>query len=320
MASSLEELKYFFYSLEFKPFAKTRDTHNSHAIGKEVFFELANIKKQGKALLIDRFENSDKKSSRELFISNATIIHADRKVRLTIALIRKSRKPKVKKKNSFHIEDLDVLGDIVEVTHFFYDFSTSQNVICVERNSNGPNIKDIEYYLKSVARDKLELARTADLTIHMKDTIENTITRMKNVLSFNIKIRPSNISLMDKRLADNYFSGFDIVSSMYKPQFLRFEAFFKRQGRKKNEERAKNKIATSMFSDALSIFNKKPEETEYFEQFDVVYEDGKGLEDTFNLLNDKMVVVKYVESDDITLKESYNLIEKDFSDFVNSLQ
>ena len=75
-----------------------------------------------------------------------------------------------------------------------------------------------------------------------------------------------------------------------------------------------------MFAEALKVFNKDPDETEYFEQFDVVYEDGKGLEDTFNLLNDKMVVIKFVEStDSLTLKDSYNLIEKDFTEFVNSL-
>lgn len=316
----LTEVKYYFYSLTFKPFADKKETHNNHTIGKEIFFYLANIKNQGEAILIDRNEKKEKHPKRELFLSVATIIPNDRIVRYTMALIRKGKRPKLKKKGTFRLEDLNALGDIVEVTHFFVDYSTDHNIICVEQNHNGPNIADIEYYLKYIGRETLTIARTADLTIHMLDNIENTMEKMKNVLSFNIKIRPSNLDLINTELSKNFFSGFDIVSTIYKPEFLRIEAFFKKQGRK-IKKRKENKIATNMFSKALSIFKTDPQETDYYDQFDVVFEDGKGNEDTFNLLKNKKVAIKLIPNNkELTVRESYELVKDDIKNFVNEIK
>ncbi|QCX00592.1 hypothetical protein FGM00_10920 [Aggregatimonas sangjinii] len=318
--TKLQELNYYFYSISFKPFADKRLTHDSHKICTDTLYHLANIKQQGKGLLKDRNENRSKLPKRELFLSSATIIPKDRRARFTMALIRKGRRPKIKKKGTFSLESISNLGEIVEVTHFFIDFSTDKNFICVEKNHNGPNIADIEFYLKMVARDDLQLARTADLTVYMNDTLDNALEKVKNVLSFNIKMRPSNLELINEQLKKQFFSGFDLVSKIYKPEFLRVEAFFKKN-RKRDIERKQNKIATNMFNKALSVFKKEPTEAFYYDQFDVVFEDGFGNEDSFNLLKDKKIVTKKVDvSEDISLKNSYRLIEDDFTRIVEELK
>lgn len=314
-----EEFKYYFYSIVFKPFADKKESHNSHKICIDTLYYLSNIKQQGKGLLIDRNENRSKMPKRELFLSSATIIPKERRARLTMALIRKGRRPKIKKKGTFNLESITNLGEVVEVTHFFVDFSTNANFICVEKNHNGPNIADIEYYLKAVARDSLNLARTADLIIHMNDNLDEALKKAQNVLSFNIKLRSGNLDLINEKLKNQFFSGFEIVSKVYNPEFLRVEAFFKKIGKQK-EEKKQNKIATSMFNRALGIFKNNPTETFYYDQFDVVYEDGSGNEDSFNLLKDKKIITKLVEVEqDLSLKESYNLISKDFSRTIEDL-
>ncbi|SHF41117.1 hypothetical protein SAMN05444483_1015 [Salegentibacter echinorum] len=316
----VKEIKYYFYSIEFKPFADKRDTHNNHKICIDTLYHLANIKQQGKGLLKDRNENRAKLPKREMFLSSATIIPKERRARFTMALIRKGRRPKIKKKGTFNLESITNIGEVVEVTHFFVDFGSDKNFICVEKNHNGANIADIEYYLKMVARDDLQLARTADLTVYMNDTLDNALQNVKNVLSFNIKMRPSNLDLINEQLKTQFFNGFEIVSKVYRPEFLRVEAFFKKQGRK-IEERKKNKIATNMFNKALKVFKKDPTETFYYDQFDVVFEDGTGNEDSFNLLKDKKIISKLIEdSTDLSLKESYNLINDDFTQVVNDLK
>lgn len=319
-STKLEEIKFYFYSIIFKPFAEKKHSHNNHKICIDTLYHLTNIKQQGKGLLKDRNENRSKLPKRELFLSGATVIPKERKARFTMALIRKGRRPKIKKKGTFNLESIANLGEVVEITHFFIDFSTDQNYICVEKNHNGPNIADIEYYLKSVARDDLQLARTADLIVHMDDNLDDALQKVKNVLSFNIKLRPGNLDLINEKLKNQFFTGFDIVSKVYKPEFLRIEAFFKKQGRS-SQDRKQNKIATNMFSRALGIFKSNPTETFYYDQFDVVFEDGLGNEESFNLLKDKKIIIKKVEANkDLTLKESYNLIEKDFSNIIKELK
>lgn len=235
-----------------------------------------------------------------------------------MALIRKGKRPKLMKKGTFNLEDLKHLGDIVEVTNFFIDYSTNQNVICVEQNHHGATILDIEYYLKNIARDRLNLARSSELKIHMTDSIENTLDSLKNVLSFNIKIRPNNLELINKELGKHYFDSFNTVSKIYKPEFLKIEAFFKKNG--KQNKHKENREATNMFKKALEVFKSNPEETIYYDNFIVLFEDGKGTEETFNLLKNKKVVTKSIEQGkDLSLRDSYDLVTNEFADFVQLL-
>lgn len=312
----LTDVQFHFFSLKFKPLANVRDSYNSGGICKAVILHLTNIKKQGEAILCDRNEKRTKKSSREVFISSASFDYNERRAKLTMALIRKGKRPKIMQKGTFKLKSIKDLGDIVEVTHFFIDISGDNNVICTERNPNGPNIHDITYYLQKVAKVDLNLARTTELIVPSTGTIENSMDKIKNVLKFDVKIRPSNLDFIESKFKNNYFSGFEILSKIYSPEAFRIEAFFKKNGRKL-VKRKENKIATSMFKEALSIFNKDPEQTEFYENFDVVYEDAKGIEDTFSLLKDKYIITYKIEAEkDLSLKESYDFIKNDITDFV----
>lgn len=153
----------------------------------------------------------------------------------------------------------------------------------------------------------------------MKNSIEQTLENIKNVLSFNIKMKSANLGLIDKQLERNYFKGFDLISNLYKPEFFRVEAFFKKQGKKVNLP-GDNKIATNMFTKALEIFKSKPEETEFYDNFIVTYENGRGIEETFNLLKDKKIFERKIEEGkDLKQSESYDLIKDELTEFVDSL-
>lgn len=318
-ATKLIDIKYYLYSINMKPYADKAKEYTSSKIVKEVAGHLSNIRSQGKAVLIDRNENRQGSSPRELFLFSAVLLPAERRVKCTMALIRKGKSPMLMKRGTFNLEEIKNLGDIVEVTHFFIDFKNDKNVICVESNPHGPNIADIEYYFKKIGRDELQLAKGVDIDIFMKNSIDQTLEKMKNVLSFNIKMKSVNLALIDKQLEKNYFKGFDLISNLYKPEFFRVEAFFKKQGKKVNLP-SENKIATNMFAKALEIFKSKPEETDYYDNFIVTYEDGLGIEETFNLLKDKQIFERKVEEGkDLKQSESYDLIKDELTEFVNSL-
>ena len=317
--AKLIEIKYYLYSIIMKPYADKASEYSSAKILRQVAGHLANIRTQGKAVLMDRNENKQGFPPRDLFLSSAVLLPAERRIRCTMALVRKGKNPMFMKKGTFNLEEIKKLGDIVEITHFFIDYKTDHNVICVERNPHGPNIADIEYYFKKIARDELQLAKYTELNIFMVNSIENTLNSMKNVLSFNIKLKTANLDLIDKQLEKNYFKGFDLIANLYKPEFLRIEAFFKKQGRKINLP-SENKIATGMFTKALEVFKANPEETDYYDNFVVVYEDGKGIEETFNLLKDKKFFERKVPEDkDLKQKESYELIKDELTNFVSLL-
>ncbi|WP_131725787.1 hypothetical protein [Flavobacterium sp. Root420] len=317
--TKLTEVRYYLYAIIMKPYADKAKEYSSSKIVKEVANHLANLRSQGKAVLVDRNERKQGFSPRELFLSSAVLLPAERRIRCTMALIRKGKNPMFMKKGTFALEELKQMGDIVEITHFFIDYKTDQNVVCVERNPHGPNIADIEYYFKKIARDELQLAKFTELNVFMDNSIENTLGAMKNVLSFNIKLKSANLELIDKQLEKNYFKGFNLITNLYKPEFLRIEAFFKKQGKKVNLP-TENKIATGMFAKALEVFKANPEETDYYDNFVVVYEDGKGVEETFNLLKDKKFFERKIEEGkDLKQGESYDLIKDDLTLFVNSL-
>ena len=147
----------------------------------------------------------------------------------------------------------------------------------------------------------------------------NTLEKLANVTSFNIKIRPTNIKNLNKEFKERYFTGFDIVSKVYQPEFIKIEAFFKKAGRKVSLNR-ENKKATGMFRNALQIFNKTPEEIDYYDNFVVKYEDTKGAEQNFNLLTEKKVFMKRVLLQELTLKDSYGLISDDLTEFAKSIK
>lgn len=318
--TKLIDIKYYLYSINMKPYADKANEYSSSKIVKEVAGYLSNIRSQGKAVLVDRNENKKGASPRDLFLFSAVLLPADRRAKCTMALIRKGKSPMFMKKGTFNLEEIKNIGDIVEVTHFFIDFKTEKNVICVEGNPHGPNIADIEHYFKKIGRDELQLAKGVDIEIFMKNSINQTLEKMKNVLSFNIKMKSANLALIDKQLEKNYFKGFDLITNLYKPEFFRVEAFFKKQGRKINLP-IENKIATNMFAKALEIFKSKPEETDYYDNFVVSYEDGRGIEETFNLLKDKKIFERKIEEGkDLKQSESYDLIKDELTNFVNLLE
>lgn len=317
--TKLIDIKYYLYSVNMKPYAEKAKEYTSSKIVKEIAGHLSNIRQQGKAVLIDRNENRLGSPPRELFLFSSVLLPVERRAKCTMALIRKGKNPMLMKRGTFNLEEIKNIGDIVEITHFFIDFRTDKNVICVESNPHGPNIADIEYYFKKIGRDELQLAKGIDIDIFMKNSIDKTLDSLKNVLSFNIKLKSANLALIDKQLEKNYFKGFDLISNLYKPEFLRVEAFFKKQGRKVQLP-SENKIATNMFTKALEVFKAKPEETDYYDNFVVTYEDGKGLEETFNLLKDKKIFERKIEEGkDLKQSESYDLIKDELNDFVNSL-
>ncbi len=312
-------VKFNFYQLRFTPYNRESSNNNSRTILEKVITFLSQEQVAGRGLLIDKHQDRENNSPRPLFVTSTTRMLREKRIRVSMALLRSGKIPFLKPADKFLLVPLDTSnGEIAEQTHFFIDYNKDSIVLCAEFNSNGPRISDIEYYFRIVARDKLRLAKATELEIFMDTSIDKTLADLKNVLNFDIKVQPQKLAQLDTALIGQYFTALTSLGNRIKPKFIKLEAMFQTQG-KQIESSELNKEANTMVTSILRSFKAKPTNIDVFEQFVVKYEDGNGKEELFNLLKGKKEITKMVDVTEISGRKWYELIEKDLDDFVNNL-
>lgn len=274
---------------------------------------------QHKGYLVDRLEKRSGGDTRELFLSSVVFLAKEQRIRCSIALLRKGRAPKLKPADKFLLIPISELGTPAEETHFYIDYSKSYAVLCVEFNFFGPRASDIEFYLRNVAHDKLRLASATQLELYMDAPIAETLKQLKNVLNFEVKMRPQRITQLDKDLVGSYFTGITTLAQRVKPKFIKLEASFQNPGGAVQSTEL-NKEGTGMVKILLERFLKSPYNIDCFDGFTVKYESTDGTEEVFNLLKGKKEIVKEIDLKKIKKKrEFYDLIKEDFDQFMDTL-
>ncbi|TSD63975.1 hypothetical protein FFF34_015545 [Inquilinus sp. KBS0705] len=315
---NLSTIRFHFYSLKFTPYNDV--AQSADEILFKIITYVTNELHKGKGHLIDRNHNRPDEGSRELFMAQSVFILKDKRIRCTIALLRSGRVPMLKPADKFKLIPLDAAqGSIAEQTHFFIDYSKSPAIICLEFNSNGPRLSDIEYYLRNVARDTLRLAKATEVTMHMNTSIDKTLSELKNVLNIDIKVQPQKLAILDTELVGQYFLGINTIGQRIKPKFIKLEAMYQTPGNTVRSTEL-NKEANSMVINLLQKFKGRPFNIDAFENFVVKYEDKEGNEEVFNLLKGKKEIVKEFDLTKITkLKDWYELIKPEFDEFIEKL-
>lgn len=314
---SVRELRLFLNTLKFAPYKEYEGEHTTSSILKNIFIYLREERKKGNGLLIDRHENQDKVEPRELYMVTHRILPKERRIRCSMALLRKGKQPKLKPLDKFKLIPLSSIeGDIVEVTHFFIDFSGTTCIVCAEYNHNGPRIKDFEFYLRNIAgSNNLKLARATELTLLYNNTLEHTLASMQNVLSMDVKLKPSNLARMDADVRQTYYSSMNNIGKEFKPKFLRLKTYFQIPG--SSAQTDINYEANDWFKGMLKVFRSKKRNIKLFEDFEVKYEDTHGDENIFNLSKTREEILIIIGADqDFKNKEMYLLIEPELNQFI----
>ncbi|WP_460219347.1 hypothetical protein [Psychroserpens sp. MEBiC05023] len=313
---SREILKFHFYSIKFKAYAKLEREYSSTTILKDAITFLTNELHKGQGYLIDKHRNRENESPRELFMTSAVFMPKERRIRCTLALLRSGRIPKIKPVDEYKLVPIKTLGSIAEETHFFIDYSRNYAVVCIEYNHYGPRMSDVEYYLRNVSREKLKLAKAVEVNLYMSNTIDKTLENLRNVLNMQIKIQPSKIAQMDNDVKGQYFTGINTIGNRLKPNFIRVETYFQTPGNNITSKEL-NKEANSMVKTLLGKFKARPFHIDCFDDFVIKYEDKEGNEELFNLLREKKELDYDVEMSTLKKKRHwYELIEKDFDEFM----
>lgn len=318
---NLTEIHYHYFSLKFTPLKSVEDKYNSNDIMRNVITYISNqLHQEKKGHLIDRHETKQH-SRRELFINRAVFLPLEKRIRCSIALLRSGREPFLKPKEQFKLIPLSeqTIGSIAEETHFFIDYSRKHAVICCEYNHHGPRMSDIEYYFRNVAQKVLKQSRATEVNTYLEAPIDETLAKLKNVLNIEIKIQPKNLNQLDPDLQNRYFSGMNNIGQVFKPKFIRLEAYYQSPG-KGVTSRELNVPANKMVIEMLNRFRGRSFNIDAFDAFQVKYEDKDGNEEMFNLLSGKKEIILNVDLKKITRsKDWYGLIKEEFNNFIETI-
>jgi len=308
--------RFHFHSLRFTPYNDNNTMSSADILGKVITF-ISDQKIKGKGVIVE-YKKSAESEPRELFMNYGVFSHKDKRIRCSIALLRKGKMPMLKRKDSLDLVPLtEADGSIAEVTHFYIDYNLTHAVVCVEYHHNGPRFSDIEHYFRVVAHDHLHLSKALSTSMYMNNTIDQTLEDLKNVLNIKIKMRADNVTHMDND-AKGYISGISNLGQRLKPKFLRVEAYFQIPGTKFKTADISND-ANNMFRLFLNKFKSRPFHQELFEHFEVTYEDNEGIEAIFNLMKGKSVIEKEIDmSKNPTTTDIYNFIKADFDEFMET--
>ncbi|MFC0317398.1 MULTISPECIES: hypothetical protein [Olivibacter] len=218
-----------FYSLLFKP-RKQHSDLNSVEILRKVLHYVTPVNLENKAYLVDRYKNRENSSPRELFIDSVTFDHVERRYKCRMGVIREGKTPMLKPYDSYQLVSLDEMkkkyGDLVEVTHFYIDISKNKPYLCCEYNFYGPRYTDIEFYLRNVAHNVLELAKETKLEIHLDVSLDKLLNDLKDVFSFELKMEPSGLELIEPNLKNHYFTGLSSFGRLLSTRAINIKAFF----------------------------------------------------------------------------------------------
>jgi hypothetical protein len=273
-------------------------------------------KLDGKAFLVDKNRNRKDEEPRELFMHVAYRIPKKKIIRCSLALIRGGKVPMLKPKDTYELVPFDKTeGTLTELTNFFIDFSRTPAIVCVEYNHNGPRITDIEFYFRQIAYYVLRLAKSTTVTTLMRIRIDEAISSLKNVLNFDIKMRPQNVTYLDNELK-GFVSEFATIGAKLQPNFIRVEALFQTPGGK-TLGLEPNIKANNMFLTFLKKFKSNSDNIKHFEDFEVKFLNSEGEEDVFNLIKGKAELRLEIDSSkQLTAKEWYELIEEEYAEFI----
>lgn len=274
-------------SIHFTP-KKEHSSKNSKDILGEVLHYVTPYNLGNKVHIIDRHRNRKNVNPRELFIDSVVYLPKEKRYRCRMVLIRSGRAPMLKPYDTYElvpIDEVNKLGSLVEVTHFFIDLNKPKPYIFIEFHANGPRASDIEFYLRNVAHDVLSLAKETTLQIYLDVSLDKVLDNIKDVLNFEIKIEPQNLESIEKNIKNHYFSGLRSFGTLLKTRFLNVKASFE------VSERGgiiyDNAEANTLIGKLLRSIKNNNTELSAFKNFAIEYTDNQGENQLINIIKNQ---------------------------------
>ncbi len=318
LKEDLISTRFHFHKIEFTPRKGVKESSND-ILYKIITFLNQERTINNKVYLIDKHANRKDAIRRELFMYYSVPAPRTKRIKCALALIDDKKKPMIKPKHTFDLVPFDTAsGSITELTTFFIDYSVSPAIMCVEFNNSGPRLSDIEFYFRNIAHEKLFLAKATSTTTIMDSGIDNMLENLYNVVNFEFKIKPQNLTNLDNDVK-GYISGISSLENRLKPKFIKVEAMYQTPGAKIKSNHL-NKEANTLARLFLNKFKTRPFHIDNFEDFELKYINKDGEDAVFNLIKGKKEIVLETKKDQhLTTTDWYELIENKFDEFMKGL-
>jgi hypothetical protein len=317
----MDTLVFRFFKFDFVPYSEKSGQLSSKAIFLDCIRELEQIQKDGNALSIDKNRNRIQDGPRQLYVNRLSRKADKSRVLCRMVIVRNGKRPMIKKSDSFELIPISDLGEIAEYTNMIIDYSSPNRVVfCIEAHENGPRVSDVEHYFRTIANEKLALAKSLKVETYFKSSLKDTISNLKNVLSFELKFTPSSIKAVNESIGSNFLMGLLATSSLIDPQSLTLKASFKKRI-KATQVPSINKKGNSFIEKILTFCAEKSENLELIDNISVDYVDINGEVDNFSLLSDKIEIRHEVKSiNEIKLRELHDSISDKIDEVLLNLK
>jgi len=311
-----------FYSLLFKP-RKQHNNLNSVEILKKVLHYVTPVNLDNKVHLVDRHKQRENSNPRELFIDSVSFDHIERRYKCRIGVIREGKTPMLKPYDTYKLVSLDEMrktyGDLVEVTHFYIDISKNKPFICCEYNFYGPRYTDIEFYFRNVAHTVLELAKETKLEIHLDVSLDKLLQDLKDVLSFELKIDPPGLEMIEPNIKNRYFTGLSSFGRLLNTRAINIKAFFDASEGGKTIKSTNE--GSGLIKKLLRSIKNQDTDMSAFKNFILEYTTDESDEtQTINLIKNQKGFEISIDTKSLNSnKKWYELVKPDMDKFIGEL-
>ncbi|WP_282016151.1 hypothetical protein [Marinifilum flexuosum] len=291
--------KFNFCEIHLTAYSGQTETFSSDIVRTE-FNLIQKNKSKGSVKFFDKNKNNDGEP-RYIGILSSAYLFKERVIKGKMALLR-SKNP-VLVDDNYNIEKIKELENkkFAEISHFCIDYSNNIPVLIFEKNMNGPNLNDLEYFLRHFGREN-NIGKYCKIKPFIEAISDKLIENITGVEFIDLKVNQQKKAVLEN-VAPSYYSSANYINSTTPYKNLRITTHYdKTQPQKGVIELAKNFFR--------GILNNS-EEADDYELLQISYElQDSGEFNKFDLLRDKKGVTLEVETSAPGVPKSKQLFSK----------
>jgi hypothetical protein len=231
---SFVNIEFNYASLTLEPYANN-DCHSSKLL-KELILKLNDASFPQTKRVIDRFANRKGNVKRNLVVISSPMEKGGVRSFGKIALI-KNKAPQL-------LVGRDVIEEIekpenkefIEVTNYVINFNPSSDpIIMIEYNHEGPRFSDIEFYFRQISKD-FKIAKSIKSSVHLEVNYNDLSKNIQNIFGVTVKLKASDLI---KSQQVNWYKSLATLNESTGYKDARLEVFYQRK-KEKNGKYAKN--------------------------------------------------------------------------------
>lgn len=221
MTNHYKQFEFNYASFSMRPYSG-REGDSSRLL-KDIVLKLRDKDFPNDKRVIDRYANRNTSPRRKLVIISNHYEDGGKRSFGKLALI-KNKAPLIWSTGDI-VEEIEKEEnkEFIEVTNYVIHFSdTSEPVVMIEYNHEGPRLSDFEFYIRQIAKD-FKIAKNITYSLHLNTNYNELDQDLSNV--FGITVKVNSVTSTDN---SNWLNGLKFLNSEAGYKDVRLEFFYNR--------------------------------------------------------------------------------------------